>query len=78
MTNKRVCLVTGASYGLGSDIARQLSRRGWEVVLVARSKDKLDKVKEEIEAEGGVAMAVTCDITDKETVAHLKTAVNTR
>ena len=78
MTDKRVCLVTGASYGLGSDIARQLARKGWEVVLVARSKDKLEKVKEEIEAEGGVSMAVTCDITDKESVANLKTAVDTR
>ena len=72
----KVCLVTGSSYGLGSDIAKQLSRSGWQVILVARSEDKLAKVKADIEAGGGVAESMPCDITNKASVAALKEVVD--
>ena len=41
-------LITGASSGIGKDIAYELSKRGYDLVLVARSEDNLKKVKENI------------------------------
>merc|ERR1712012_854219 len=73
----KVCLVTGASYGLGSHIAKQLAQKDWEVVLVARSTDKLEQVKHEIVTAGGAALAAPCDITDKESVEQLKQKLET-
>ena len=44
-------LVTGASSGIGRDIARALVCRGWDVVLVARRADKLMELKKEFVIE---------------------------
>ena len=43
-------LITGASSGIGRDMARYLSSKGYELILVARSKDKLNELKEELNA----------------------------
>ncbi len=53
-------LVTGASSGIGRDIARELVSRGWEVILVARRVDKLKELKREL---GKKAMCVRCDVS---------------
>ena len=42
-----LALVTGASSGIGRDIARELVIRGWDVILVARRADRLKALKEE-------------------------------
>ena len=41
-------LITGASSGIGRDIARELAKRGYDLVLVARDLDKLNEVKKEL------------------------------
>ena len=41
-------LITGASSGIGLEMARILSREGFELILVAREKEKLQKVQEEL------------------------------
>lgn len=47
--DKMKALVTGASSGIGRDIARELSKKGYELILVARDLDKLKKVKSEMQ-----------------------------
>ncbi len=46
---KKVALITGASSGIGKEIARIHAERGGDMVLVARSKDKLEALKTELE-----------------------------
>jgi uncharacterized protein len=53
-TAKSIALVTGASGGIGAEIARELARRGHGVALVARRKPRLETLAEELSAEFGV------------------------
>jgi NAD(P)-dependent dehydrogenase (short-subunit alcohol dehydrogenase family) len=64
----KAALVTGASAGLGAELARELGRRGVRLVLVARGAAALEKVAREIREAGGVAHAVPADVGDKEAV----------
>ena len=58
------CLVTGASAGIGEQIARQLAERGHGVTLVARRRERLQKLAREIEAAHEVeADTVACDLS---------------
>jgi len=59
-----VALVTGASSGLGRRFAKVLAAQGAKVVLCARSTDKLDAVKAEIEFARGDAACVALDVSD--------------
>ncbi|MGI8525526.1 MAG: SDR family NAD(P)-dependent oxidoreductase [Pseudolabrys sp.] len=61
----RVALVTGASSGLGQQFARALADNGASVALVARRADRLNALKDEIEGDGGAAIAVEADVTDR-------------
>jgi short-subunit dehydrogenase len=67
----RVALVTGASQGIGAEIALELARRGHRLVLVARSEDKLRAVAEAIEAGGGRADVLAADLADRPARAAL-------
>jgi len=67
----RRVLVTGASSGIGEATARAVARRGATVLLVARRADELDRVRREVEADGGRAAAYTCDLTDPDAVDAL-------
>jgi short-subunit dehydrogenase len=58
MTRKRAIL-TGASSGIGVDLARELSRRGYDLALLARRTDRLEDIARELNAT-----AITCDVTD--------------
>jgi gluconate 5-dehydrogenase len=65
----RVAVITGASSGLGVQMAQALARQGASVVLLARRKEKLDQVRSKIEEEFGVkSLAIECDVTDLDQV----------
>ena len=65
----RVAIVTGASGGLGVQMAKALASQGCNIVVFARRQQQIDEVAAQIAEEFGVeTMAVRCDITDTEVV----------
>src|SRR5262245_47113736 len=63
-----VTVVTGASEGIGRSLAIALARRGETVALIARRQALLDEVAGEIARAGGRALAIACDVTDRDAV----------
>ncbi|MEL7108459.1 MAG: SDR family oxidoreductase [Pseudomonadota bacterium] len=61
-------LVTGASGDLGKHFSKTLSRFGATVVLAARRLDRLQDLQKEIESNGGRALAVSMDVTSRQSV----------
>lgn len=61
----RVALVTGASRGIGRDLAKALAHAGARVVIGARTRDDLHSLVADIQAEGGEAHAVSLDVRDR-------------
>jgi hypothetical protein len=61
-------LVTGASSGIGELLARRMAERGARLVLVARRTDRLEKLAEEVKSRGGQALALPCDVADRDQV----------
>lgn len=75
MFKNKVAVVTGAGGTLCSCIALELAKEGAKVVLVGRSIDKLNKVLDLINENGGTAFAFACDVTDKDKIKELATKV---
>lgn len=65
---QRVVLVTGASSGIGAHLARVAARAGARVVLAARRIERLEQLTKDIEREGGEALSVALDVTDRASV----------
>ena len=60
----KVIMITGASSGIGRGLARELSRQGAKLGLVARRADLLQEIVEEIALSGGKALALPADVSD--------------
>ncbi|GGN95840.1 hypothetical protein GCM10010112_86530 [Actinoplanes lobatus] len=67
----RTVLITGASEGIGAATARRLAAAGATVLLVARTAERLDEVRAEIEAAGGRAFTHPADLSSPEAAAAL-------
>ena len=67
----RTVVITGASSGIGRSTALQVAERGGVPILVARSTEKLDELRREIESAGGEAYVYSCDVTQAESVDTL-------
>ncbi len=69
-------VITGASSGIGSELARQLAARGHNLVLVARREERLAELAEEVRLAHGVAAEVrACDLGDDDQRAQLIAAL---
>lgn len=72
-----VALVTGASSGIGRDIAKELAKRKYNLIIVARDFEKLYQVKEEIETEFKVEVeSLKVDLSNKEECIKLYETVS--
>jgi NAD(P)-dependent dehydrogenase (short-subunit alcohol dehydrogenase family) len=69
--NGKTILITGASSGIGRAAAVKLARAGGIPLLVARSADKLEDVRDEIAQFGGSAYVYTADVSDPESIDRL-------
>ena len=69
--NGKVAIVTGAGRGIGRAIAHRLSQEGAAVVLAARTAAQIEQVAAEIEANGGLALSVQCDVSQEVDVDRL-------
>src|SRR5215469_853104 len=65
----KVCLITGASRGIGAAAARYIAAAGATVILGARKVDSSQRVVEQIVSAGGAAEAIMLDVTDDDCVA---------
>lgn len=73
-----VCIITGASSGIGKASALALANEGANIVLTARRKHRLDELVETIQASGSQAMAVTGDASEEETATRTIAAARER
>jgi NAD(P)-dependent dehydrogenase (short-subunit alcohol dehydrogenase family) len=69
--NGRTVVITGASSGIGRAAAVKIARAGGIPILVARSMDKLEEAKAEIEAAGGTAYAYSADLSALDSIDEL-------
>jgi short-subunit dehydrogenase len=67
----RNVMITGASSGIGEATARAVGKAGGTVLLVARTKEKLDALAEDIREDGGAADSHPCDLTDPDDVDRM-------
>jgi short-subunit dehydrogenase len=73
MGDRRIAVVTGASAGIGEATARELARRGWKCVLLARRGERIEALASELDGEWEV-----CDVMDRAQVEKVAARVLAR
>jgi uncharacterized protein len=72
-------LITGASTGIGYEMAQQLAEKKYNLILAARSKDKLEAIKKDLIAKYGIACEyIEVDLSLKEEAYHLYEATKSQ
>ncbi len=74
----KTVLITGASSGIGRAAALKIGEAGGTVLLVARTKEKLDELADEIEDVGGTAYSHPCNLTDMDDIDRMADEVLTK
>ena len=68
----KTALITGASSGIGRDLAREFAKRGYNLIIVARDKSKLDNLSKELEKENKIKVhSISMDLSDGENCKKL-------
>ena len=67
----KVIIITGASSGIGQELAYQFAAQGAWLSLAARNAERLEKVREECQARGGKAIAIPTDVSEQTQFAAL-------
>ena len=76
---KRRALITGASSGIGKRFAKELARRGMDLVIVARSKEALEELAKSLQASYSVSVVVlVADLNDRNSLEKLITSLHER
>jgi hypothetical protein len=76
---RRLCLITGASAGIGAELARVFAAQGWDLALTARRGDRLQALADELAAAHGVeAFAIPADLSKPGACAEILAAVAAR
>lgn len=75
MLTRKVAVVTGASTGIGRAIACALASEGARIALLARSRPRLEEVKDMIAKAGGEAMVFPCDLRKPEAIHNAATGI---
>ena len=70
----RVAVITGASSGLGSQMARGFAEAGADLVILARRMERLEELKVELEQKGVRVLPVKCDVTSTEDINNAAAA----
>ncbi|MDZ5905525.1 SDR family NAD(P)-dependent oxidoreductase [Klebsiella pneumoniae] len=71
MLGNKVALITGASNGIGLEIARKFSQNGWDVIAVARNEEKLSKAVEDLKQYGTKIIPYSIDLSKYEQIETL-------
>jgi len=74
----RTAVITGGSRGLGEAMAKTLAGADAQIALVARDRARMELVRKDIAAQGGVAEVFVADVTREDEVARLAEAVKAR
>ncbi len=69
----RVAVITGASSGLGKQMAHAFANQGADLVLLARRIEKLEELKKQLEEKGSKVLAIKCDVTNTEEIKNAAT-----
>ncbi|HBN86260.1 MAG TPA: short-chain dehydrogenase, partial [Clostridiales bacterium] len=64
----RVAVITGASSGLGLQMAHGFAQQGADLVLMARRMERLEKIAEEFRAKGVKCLPIKCDVTNTDEI----------
>ena len=67
----KTIMITGASSGIGEAASLQIGKAGGKLLLVARTKEKLDAVAEAVQDVGGTGFVHTCDLSDSDDVERM-------
>lgn len=72
----RAAVVTGAGSGIGMGLAKELARRGASVAVTDILLDNAQRVAAEINASGGKAIAIHCDVCERDSISRMKVQAN--
>jgi uncharacterized protein len=77
-SSKGTAVITGASSGIGAIYADQLARRGYDLILVARNRDRLSAVAKRVSEDTGRSVEIiVADLRDRRDLAHIEEVLRT-